>query len=357
MKFLVRTMGWDAFRAEVEAELGKVRAEGVPALGFDPAAPPVEEAPADPRPPAPSPEALAARVLGQRPRGPGVVPAVVPDLAPGVERIAAFARSNVRSQKQLAFVSVTVTLPLGDLTSAQLSALADLSRSYADGTVRFTRGQNALLRWVRPADLSALYIRLAAAGLGLPGAGSPADVVACPGAESCRLAVTQSRGLGQLLSEHVRQHPRLAVLAPDLDLNVSGCPNGCSQHHVSTIGFQGSLRKVGREPVPQYFVLLGGGVGPEGARFGRLTAKIPARRVPEALDRLVALYAAGRREGEGAPDFFARVRLDEAKRALAGLDVLTPATLTAEDRIDLGEEQPGTAEGEAPAAEASPESA
>jgi sulfite reductase (NADPH) hemoprotein beta-component len=206
-----------------------------------------------------------------------------------------------------------------------------------------------LLRWVSADDVPALHLRLSAAGLGLDGAGGPADVVSCPGAESCRLAVTASRGLGQVLAAHVRSHPALATLAPDLDLNVSGCPNGCSQHHIATLGFQGSARKVGDKAVPQYFLLVGGGVGPGGARFGRLAGKIPARRVTQALDRLVALYGDERQPGEGAQAFFARVTVERVKQALAGLDQLGPDTLTTDDLVDLGETQPyrtDTMEGE-----------
>ena len=349
MKFLVKKIGFEAFRREVEGELEKVRAEGAPRLPFDPAHPPVEGPPEGDRPSPPTPQAIAARVRAQVARGPGVVPAVEPDLSPTAASLAAFTRTNVRPQRQAEWLSVAVTAPLGDLTSGQLAVLAELSRCYADGTVRLTRAQDLLLRWVLPSDLGALHARLSAAGLGLDGVGTPADVVSCPGAESCKLAVSHSRGLGATLSAHVRAHPELAALAPDLDLNVSGCPNGCSQHHVATIGFQGSARKVGGQAVPQYFVLLGGGVSPEGARFGRLAAKIPARRVTKALERLVALYAAEHLPGEGAPAFFQRVSLDAAKQALAGLGELTPEALTREDLVDLGETEqyrPETTDGE-----------
>jgi sulfite reductase beta subunit-like hemoprotein len=337
LKFLVRKLGFDAFQREVQAELETVRAEGVPPLGFDPLHPPIEEPPAGARPPAPSPAAVAARVRAQVPRGPGVVPAVAPVLSPTPAALAAFARTNVRPQKQAGFATVTVTVPLGDLTSAQLGALADLSRGHADGTVRFTRTQDVVLRWVPIDEVPALFERLAAAGLGLDGAGTPADVVSCPGAESCRLAVTHSRGLGQELEAHVRARPELFGQAPDLDLKVSGCPNGCSQHHVATIGFQGSARKVGDQVVPQYFVLVGGGLSAEGARFGKLAGKIPARRVGQALDRLVALHAAEKLPGEGAPAFFARVPPERVKAELQELGELSAAALSPEDLVDVGE--------------------
>ena len=110
------------------------------------------------------------------------------------------------------------------------------------------------------ATSGALYQRLAAAGLGLRRGGTVADVTSCPGAETCRLAVTQSRGLGRL---HRRSSPRAArSRSPAADgarIKISGCPNGCGQHHIATIGFQGSVRRLGSKAVPQHFVTIGGG--------------------------------------------------------------------------------------------------
>jgi sulfite reductase beta subunit-like hemoprotein len=268
------------------------------------------------------------------------VPAVVPELAPTPAALAAFERTNVRPQRQAGWASVELALPLGDVTAAQLRAVAALARAYADGNARLTRDQDVVLRWVRREDVPALHAGLAAAGLALDGAGTAVKVTTCPGAESCKLAVTQSRGLGRLLEAHLRARPELAAAAPGLDLKVSGCPNGCGQHHVAGIGFQGSARKVGGTVVPQYFVLLGGAVSEDGARFGRLAAKIPARRVPEALERLVALYRAERAPGEDAPAFFARLEPARARQALGDLGELTPERLAPEDTVDLGDAAP-----------------
>jgi sulfite reductase (NADPH) hemoprotein beta-component len=349
MKFLIRKLGFDGFRAEVELEREKVRAEGPPRLGFDPERPPEELPPEGARPAAPAPETIAARVRAQQPRGPGVVPAVEPDVAPPATARSAFERTNVRPQRQPGYVTVEVVLPLGDATSAQLRVVADLARAHGDGSVRLTREQDLVLRWIPREAVPALHAALSAAGLGRSGAGTAARVTSCPGAESCKLAVTQSRGLGRMLEAHVRAHPELADAAPGLDLKVSGCPNGCGQHHVAAIGFQGSARKVGGQAVPQYFVLLGGGLGADGARFGRLAAKIPARRVPAALERLVALYRAERAQGEDAPAFFARCDPAHARAALADLAQLDVQALTPEDLVDLGEStafRPETGEGE-----------
>jgi sulfite reductase (NADPH) hemoprotein beta-component len=164
-----------------------------------------------------------------------------------------------------------------------------------------------------------------------------ADVTSCPGAESCRLAVTQSRGLGRLLEEHLRARPDLIAAADGAHIKISGCPNGCGQHHIATIGFQGSVRRLGGRAVPQYFVMVGGGTTVEGASFARTAAKVPARRIPETLDRLFALYERERKDGESAPVFFQRVPLERVSAALMDLQRLTEADATSEDFIDLAE--------------------
>jgi sulfite reductase beta subunit-like hemoprotein len=245
--------------------------------------------------------------------------------------------TNVGLQRQGGFVHVTVRLPLGDMTAGQMHVLADLAEAYADGAARLTIGQNVLYRWVKVGSLQALYQRLQAAGLGTAAANTIADVVSCPGAESCRLAVTQSRGLGQELTEYLDGHPEFVTLVNDGDIKISGCPNGCGQHHIAAIGFQGSVRKVGNKALPQYFVLVGGGSTDEGARFGRVVSKVPVRRVATAIDRLLTLYQERREPGESLGAFYRRVPPAIATDALRDLAELQPAEAVAQDFIDLGD--------------------
>ena len=163
-----------------------------------------------------------------------------------------------------------------------------------------------------------MYRALAAAGLGLAGAETIADVVSCPGAESCRLAVTQSRGLGRLLEDHLRSRPDIMAAADGAQIKISGCPNGCGQHHIATIGFQGSVRRIGSRAVPQYFVMVGGGTVASGASFARTAAKVPARRLPEVVERLIALYTRDAARRESAPEFFARIDVSQVKENVGG---------------------------------------
>src|SRR6266851_3611196 len=349
MKFLIKELGWDRWRAEVEKKLEEFRAQGGAQLPFDPQEPPVEEPPLWDRPEPPSVREAAAEVAASGLSGPGLHPEIEPNLSPTAKEYWNWLRTNVHRQKQRGYSIAAATVPLGDLTAGQLRILAELATAFGDGTARVTAEQDLLFRWVPDAELPKLHRRLAAIGLGLSGAGKIADVASCPGAESCRLAVTQSRGLGKLIGDHLRARPDLFRAAEDLKIKISGCPNGCGQHHVAGIGFQGSIRRVGSKVVPQYFVMVGGGVDEKAARFGRLAAKVPARRVPEVLERLLGLYKLDSENGESATAFFGRVDLSKVKVALADLEPLSENTADALDYIDLGEDaefRPETQEGE-----------
>ncbi len=265
------------------------------------------------------------------------MPIVAPLLQVVGDKYASWRETNVRPQKQFGFMAAIVTVPLGDMTSAQMRVLADLSRAYSDGSVRVTMDQDLVFRWVGAGNLRPLYRRLAAAGLGLAGAETIADVASCPGAESCRLAVTQSRGLGRILEDHLRARPDLVAAADGARIKISGCPNGCGQHHIATFGFQGSVRRIGSRAVPQYFVMVGGGAAGREATFARTAAKIPARRLTEAVERLIALYAREHQADESAPDFFARLDLARVRQELVDLERLTPEDSVPADFVDLGE--------------------
>ena len=344
MKFLIKSMGWDAWRAAFEAALAAVRAEGGRPLVFDHEPPAMEPALPGSRPPAPSIDEVAAHVAAAAMKGPGIIPEPRP-----INNYARWRATNVRAQKQRGYSAAVVTVPLGDLSAAQYRVLGDLASAYGDGTVRVTAVQDLVFRWIKNDDLPLLYQRLVAAGLGLADADSIADVTSCPGAESCKLAVTQSRGLGQALEQHLRSAPELIDIARDLDIKISGCPNGCGQHHIAGIGFQGSLRKVDGKAVPQYFVQVGGGIDADRTTFGRLAAKIPARRAAAALERLIRFYAAEKHGNETPVAFFRRIEVPRVKALLADLEAFTSETALETDFIDLAETtqfRPETTDGE-----------
>jgi sulfite reductase beta subunit-like hemoprotein len=310
LKFLVRALGFERFQALVFEQLELIRAEGTPVLPLDPEQSTEVRTPREPLPPLPVP-------------------------LPSDGAWEGFLATNVQPQRQDGYSSVVVSLPLGDVTASQLEVLADLSEAFGEGSVRFTNSGQILLRWVSDNNLRTLFRALASLGLGRDGAGSAADVVACPGAEVCRLAVTQTRAVARLVECKVRTALGPIALQAKLSVHLSGCPNGCSQHHLAAIGLQGGVRKLGGRAVPQYSILVGGHVEGSEARFGEPVGKVPSRRIPEAVTRLVSLYLAERRAGEPAGAFFVRA-LDRARETVAPFEDLRLEDATAEDFIEPG---------------------
>jgi sulfite reductase (NADPH) hemoprotein beta-component len=335
LKFLIKSIGWERWLDEYRRHLAIVQSEPRRERPFDPDHVSSEAPPDWPAPPLDQ-AAIEARAASAQIRGTGTRPSLLPVTNESEER---WLKTNARRQRQAGYSTAIVTIPLGDLTAPQFRIIADLAASYGDGTVRVTVEQNLVFRWVQTSRLHDFYGAITAARLNYSGHGTIADVVSCPGAESCRIAVTQSRGLGQLLGEHLRERADVTAAAGAGDIKISGCPNGCGQHHVASIGFQGSIRRLGARAVPQYFVMVGGSADGDNAAFGRVAAKIPARRAPEAVDRLVQLYVAERRDGERLSDFFIRTDIARVKTVLADLERLTEADAQPEDFIDLAEEQ------------------
>jgi sulfite reductase beta subunit-like hemoprotein len=220
----------------------------------------------------------------------------------------AFAASNMAPQRQRGFQTVEVKVPRGDLTPEQLRGLAEIMRRYTGGYARTTVHQNLVLRWVRDDAAYEVWRELTALGLGDAGADEITDVVSCPGTDSCKLGITSSMGLNQAIAERVGQMEITDPLTRRIHIKMSGCPNGCGQHHIADIGFYGASIKVGERTIPAYIPHIGGAYEGGEVHFGnRLKARLPAKRVPDAVQRWLDFYEADRADGEPFGAFAQRV--------------------------------------------------
>ncbi|HET6950972.1 MAG TPA: nitrite/sulfite reductase [Acidimicrobiales bacterium] len=192
-------------------------------------------------------------------------------------------------------VSAIAYARLGDVTSEQFRALAAIQREMGL-EVRLTNRQNVAFRGLTEEQLPQLHARLDAIGMSQPGAELVRDVVTCPGADTCNLAVTQSRGLGAAIGEKLEEEGLAEV--GGLRINISGCTNSCGQHHTSDIGFFGAERRAHGRSAPGYQMLLGGYVGDEKIHFGDKALRLPAKNAPEAAARVVRRFADERTAGE-----------------------------------------------------------
>jgi sulfite reductase beta subunit-like hemoprotein len=210
-----------------------------------------------------------------------------------------FLEGNVQAQRQEGFSTVEVKITRGDLTPEQFRGLANVMREHTGGYARSTVQQNFVLRWVRDESLYEVWQKLAALDLAEAGAREITDVVSCPGTDSCKLGIASSMGLNKAVKERVEAMDITDSLTKKIHIKMSGCPNGCSQHHIANIGFYGASLKVGERQIPAYIPHIGGNYEGGEVIFGtRLKSRLPAKRVPEAVERWIELYESERNEGE-----------------------------------------------------------
>ncbi|MEJ7733085.1 MAG: nitrite/sulfite reductase [Polyangiaceae bacterium] len=220
----------------------------------------------------------------------------------------AWRATNVRMQRQEGYAVVTVALPLGDLTSDQMRALADLARRFTGDNVRCTVEQNIAFRWVSEADLPDLHAALCQIGLGAVGAGTIVDVTACPGTDTCKLGISSSRGLaGELRTRLAERAMHADEAVGDRRIKVSGCFNACGQHHIADLGFWGVSRKVAGYTVPHFQVVLGGKWKENAGAFGLAIGAVPSKNIPQVVVRLTDTFRSQRQGKETFQSFIQRI--------------------------------------------------
>ncbi len=288
IKVLVDKIGMDAFRELVDEEL---RGDWVAERDFDVA---------------------GLRFDHDEEANAPAAPAVYASANGDVSEFERYREANVAAQKQDGFSTVHVKVTRGDLTPEQLRGIAGIMRRYTGGYMRTTVHQNLVLRWVRDETVYEVWRALDALGLGGPGPDSVIDVVSCPGTDSCKLGITSSMGLNQAVQERVEAMDITDPLTRAIHIKMSGCPNGCSQHHIANIGFYGASIKVGEHTIPAYVAHIGGNYeGGEIVYGQRLKVRLPAKRVPEAIERWLRFYEAEREDGEVFNAFAGRVGTKE----------------------------------------------
>ena len=231
-----------------------------------------------------------------------------------------FVESNVAAQRQRGFSTVEVKIRRGDLTPDQLRGLAEIMRRYTGGYARTTVHQNLVLRWVRDGAIYEVWRALSALDLGEAGADEISDTVSCPGTDSCKLGITSSMGLNQAIQDRIKAMDIEDPLTRRIHIKNSGCPNGCGQHHIADIGFYGASIKVGDQTIPAYIPHVGGTYEGGEVRYGqRLKARLPAKRVPEAVERWVRFYESERADGELFSEFVDRVGTQQFEQQVKDL--------------------------------------
>ncbi|MFM9113185.1 MAG: nitrite/sulfite reductase, partial [Polynucleobacter victoriensis] len=214
----------------------------------------------------------------------------------------AFARwlnRNVKDHQVPGYASVVLslkphgTVAPGDVTTAQMLAIADLADKYSFGEIRATHEQNLVLADVQQSQLYALWQEAKQQGLVLPNIGYLTDIIACPGGDFCSLANAKSIPIANDIQKRFDDLDYLHDLG-DISLNISGCMNSCGHHHVGNIGILG-VDKDGQE---WYQVTLGGEQGLNAAIGKVIGPSFFAEDMPDVISKVIDVYVEKREPNE-----------------------------------------------------------
>ncbi len=293
IKYLVAKWGIETFRAEFLSERRQVMMTGSGneafwKLRFDEEKAPVLKEPA---------------------------PTQAPALLPGYEE---WFKSNVFEQKQKGYFAAHIRCPLGDIDPIQMRKLAKIARVFCGGRMRTTIAQNILIYWIPKDSLKALYSQLMQAGLALKGANEITDITRCPGADTCQIAITHSKGLAFEMAKLFENGLGDDDALKGITIKISGCTNSCGQHHIANIGYHGTSKTVDGRAVPHYQLMVGGYTDKNGvAVFGKRIAQIPAKRTSEATRALLEVFKKEKGAHEDFVQWSGRVGTQRLKEIVA----------------------------------------
>jgi sulfite reductase (ferredoxin) len=241
---------------------------------------------------------------------------------------------NAYEQRQSGFYNVHIKLQLGDFTSDQARAIAKITSDYAAGILVCTVFQNVMIPWVKPEAFGPVYNALEKIGLHKAGTEELKDMTSCPGSETCNLGITHSRGLINKLTEDVENEKTGSTELDHITIKASGCPNSCGQHHIASIGFAGSAKKVNGILAPHYEMMMGGRITEDGAVFGTNVMKLPAKNIPNAVRRTIDAYKKDKNNDESFIQFFDRVGKSYFSNLLIDLKELPNIEASPQSYID-----------------------
>jgi sulfite reductase beta subunit-like hemoprotein len=334
MKWLVDTMGIDELRDRIIKERKFLPASATYPGGI----PAIVEAQGD------APAGMGSTVSAD---GGLIGSGATPVQFRGLDPLQQWDTANVVRGRANGTVSAYAYARLGDITTEQFRALAQIQRDLGSGgeplEIRITNRQNFVLRGLTEEQLPALHARLAEHGMADAGAELARDVVSCPGADTCNLAVTQSRGLAADIGDALEQAGLAEV--GGVRINISGCTNSCGQHHIADIGFLGLERRAHGRAAPGYQMELGGHVTNMSIAFGKKATKLPAKRASEAVVRVVEQFAGERDAGETFSSWLERAGGAEAiGKTLTDLDQFPTPEEAPDYYVDFDETGPYVAE-------------
>ncbi len=228
--------------------------------------------------------------------------------APRTEAYQTWIATNTFEQKQIGLHGAYVRILNGNISSTTSRSLIEALKGYIGDDIRITINQGLLLKCIPTANLPYVYQVLEAHGLAAPGANSIANITACPGTDTCNLAISDSTNITSKLEEVISSDFPDLIHESQMKIKISGCMNACGQHSMASIGFHGSsLKSPDKRVLPALQVLLGGAtLGNGEGKIADKVIKVPSKRGPEALRVILNNYEENAEAGEYFHQYYDR---------------------------------------------------
>jgi len=202
-------------------------------------------------------------------------------------------------QRQKGLNYVGATCSVGQITSKQMTRLAELADLYGSGEVRLTVWQNFIIPNVPDAFVPTLKKALEKSGFATKQSNLASGVIACTGNSYCKFAQANTKGHALDLIKHLE---RKLELDQPVNIHLTGCPNSCAQHYMGDIGLLGT--KVRGED--GYHVFLGGGFGGHQAVGRQIFSGVSVGELPRTIETILRTYLKHRAGRESFQQFSTR---------------------------------------------------
>lgn len=186
-----------------------------------------------------------------------------------------------QQQPNVGHFMMRVKIPSGDMTSAQMRAVAEVARDWGNGIADITTRQNFQFHWLTIENIPKAIERLAADGLTTVGACGDItrNICGCPVAGVDPNEIYDTRAIVTEVTNYFLGNKDFSDLPRKYKVSISGCAIHCNQPEINDLGIQAVKRYRDGQVEVGFHVRVGGGLSTQPHLAQQLNMFITAEQV------------------------------------------------------------------------------
>ncbi|PZV11027.1 MAG: precorrin-3B synthase [Leptolyngbya sp.] len=230
---------------------------------------------------------------------------------------------GIHPQQQTGLSYIGISLPLGQLTAAQILGLVQLSETSGSGDLRLTPWQTMLLPDIPNERVNDVVQTLASLGLFVSSDRPDSAIAACAGKPGCAASATETQTHAIALINHLNQQLRLEC---PVNIHLTGCKKSCAQPSPAEITLLGTTFEQAGAIVEGYHVYIGDDQQSLKHHLGDAIAS----NIPSLIQQLLHLYQQHQKTpNESFREFTSRYEISDLKSLILSLKLKNLAVRTA----------------------------